>query len=263
MIKTHNIITATVVTVVLVMAAAVLSACSIKIEKSKSGVEGKRTYDMKNFKGITVASGVEVIYTVSKTFSVKAVGDELQLSHLDVFVSRDSILVIGKEKHRQGGVKIPIRDNSGVKVYVSSPSISSASVSGSGVVKSSSMIHTPTFFTSITGSGVIELDGLNVEDKLNAYISGSGCIELDHIKAVSTYFSIAGSGYVDAKMANVSDTEAQIAGAGAMDLEFSNCNKAVVGIAGSGGITLKGTLHELDKNVRGSGDIDTDNLILK
>ena len=54
-----------------------------------------------------------------------------------------------------------------------------------------------------------------------------------------------------------------VIGSGDIDMGFDNSGSVDAQVKGSGDITMKGTVRQMNKLVRGTGDIDTDDLQVK
>lgn len=92
---------------------------------------------------------------------------------------------------------------------------------------------------TISGSSDSSLSGLD-EDRLSVAIAGSGDIEMNNIKVKSLEISIAGSGDVD--------------------IEHLDSERVVGTIVGSGDMSISGKSERADFTIRGSGNIDADDL---
>jgi hypothetical protein len=75
---------------------------------------------------------------------------------------------------------------------------------------------------------------------------------------------LVGSGDIRITEANVQETDLSLKGSGDISIDFEEgCRSAQCHLAGSGDITLSGTLTHYDCKKSGSGDIHTDDLIVK
>lgn len=145
-------------------------------------------------------------------------------------------------------------------MYVSAPSLTALSTAGSGDFYAETDLTGQSFVMQTAGSSTSMLKRVVMTDDFAYKLAGSGEINADTIQAKTASFRIAGSGDVRVKLVNVDDTKLAIAGSGSGTLNFDQCGHAKVAISGSGDITLAGTLHSLDKDIAGSGDIDTSKL---
>jgi len=75
--------------------------------------------------------------------------------------------------------------------------------------------------------------------------------------------SLVGSGDVDVNNIETQQAELDLVGSGDINMFFTNSGRVESRVVGSGDITLKGSVKEMKNNVRGSGDIDTDELLIK
>ncbi|MGM9714332.1 MAG: head GIN domain-containing protein [Prevotella sp.] len=262
MIKTYNLLAPVVVAVMMLIAAAMLVSCTISIEKNDSKEEVTRDFKVADFKTIKSNFGAEIIFSISDTTMVKAVGSERQMERLNI-KTKDGVLYINMKdaENNNGNITINNRHRA-MRIYISAPVTEGVRLMGSGAFKCKDTITAKVFDAVIDGSGDIKLKAVKAE-YVNARIAGSGDIDLGTVEAAQTELSVAGSGDIDAHERNVGLTKIQIAGSGDIEVDMDNCTRADVNIAGSGDIKLKGTLQELNKATVGSGNIDTRDLVIK
>ena len=81
-------------------------------------------------------------------------------------------------------------------------------------------------------------------------------------KADNTDMQVRGSGDIDAVLRNVRSTNIATYGSGDIDVRFIDCGSASAITVGSGDIELKGSLGSFKQSIKGSGEIDTRELVV-
>jgi len=138
-----------------------------------------------------------------------------------------------------------------VKVYITMPKLSEASVSGSGnLVSTGKFKGVGHLETHVSGSGNVQLD-VDAQS-VDGGISGSGEIELSG-SAGSMDMSISGSGSIDAEECEINNIEISISGSG--DAKVFVKESLEASISGSGDIRYKGDAAKVKARVSGSGDV--------
>lgn len=194
-----------------------------------SGTPSARTYDAKDFTGVEVRGSDDVQVRTADAFSVRAEGDSKVLDELEVRVVNGQLQVGRKDSDR--GWMWGNHNDKGVKVYVTLPHLTSASVAGSG-----------------------NLDADRGEGDFRAAIAGSGNLNVASVQAKNIALDIAGSG--DLRVAGTAaHLSASIAGSGDIDAKGLTATSAKVSIAGSGNVS--GTVNgEANVSLIGSGDAE-------
>ena len=208
-----------------------LAACHPGAEADGPGITGtgsgnQRSYAVTDFTAIELAGADAVDVRVGASYSVRAEGSEAALGRLRID-KKDDALRIGR---RRGG------DGSGngetVKLYVTLPRLTGASVAGSGVMNVDRVEGTA-FKAALAGSGSLAVGALAVE-RADADLAGSG--------------SLRASG-------TTKRLDVNIAGSGSVEAPGLNAGSASVSIAGSGGMRAA-VIGDAEVNIMGSGDVD-------
>lgn len=206
-----------------------LAACGAmaKGEASEAATASTtRSFAMTDFSDVQLKGFDDVIVTVGPGFAVRAEGPAKDLDELRI-TRNGGTLSIGRQRDSSfnwGG-----RDREGVKVYVSMPRISAASVAGSGDMR----------IDRVAGSN------------FSGGIAGSGDLMIESLQASAAKLSIAGSGGIVAKGAAQS-LDLSVAGSGDIDARGVKASRATVSIAGSGGATADVT-GPASVSIMGSG----------
>lgn len=211
-----------------------LAACSFSWngddEGSGAAAAGSattRTYQVTGFNGIDLRGSDDVDVRVGTGFSIRAEGASDQLDRLKI--DRDGeTLTIG----RKTGASFGWSKGPKVRVYVTLPRLTDATVSGSGTM------------------AVDRVEG----DGFKGGIAGSGDLDIGAIRVDTASFSIAGSGSARAS-GTVRALKVEIAGSGDVDASKVRAQSADVEIAGSGGVraVVDGPAKVA---MMGSGDVD-------
>ena len=148
--------------------------------------------------------------------------------------------------------KMPLKE---VKVFVTSPTIKSIEIAGSGVFAASNKINvTDDLRMEIAGSGKMLLADVTCKDS-NMEIAGSGNIEVGNIAARDVHAEIAGSGDINLATMTCNKFHIEIAGSGNVTSDNITADDVHTEIAGSGDVTLKGSVKHHTKDIAGSGKV--------
>jgi hypothetical protein len=206
-----------------------LAACNFTAgakEAEPSGQQIKRSYQLAGFDRVALGGPHDVIVTVGGAHSVRAEGDSAMIERLEVKVENGELTIGTKERMSLGW-----KDRKPLTIYVTAPTLSAASIGGSGNIKVD-RVEGKSFAAAIGGSGDIDLASLTVEE---------------------ASFSIGGSGNIRA-VGTAQRSQASIAGHGDLELGRLETKQTKVSIAGSGNVSARAT-EAADINIVGSGDV--------
>ena len=163
------------------------------------------------------------------------------LGSLDVkYTQADSFSVLVKAPVEViKDVQIGVTNSDDVTVYVSSPDFIGIELKGSGDFDCVNLLDTDNLDISLKGSGDIQFDDI-ICDQVNVSLVGSGDVELKNVKTLRSTVELVGSGDVK--------------------VHFDDSGAVESHLTGSGDITLTGSIQNYKSNVRGSGDMHTDDL---
>ena len=113
------------------------------------------------------------------------------------------------------------------------------------------------------GAGDFEAKNLLDTDTLNVELNGAGNIDFDRIVCDEAYLIVKGAGNLEVDKLTANRTKIAMLGVGNADVEFKNAGHVDCLLSGVGNIDLEGTVKSLSKNVRGTGNIDTTELMLR
>ncbi len=137
------------------------------------------------------------------------------------------------------------------KIKVTSPTLESISMGGSGAFTNLSPLRASHFEASLGGSGEITLKDVEVET-FEAALGGSGTIHADG-SALKADVSMGGSGNFLGRNLKADDVEIGLAGSG--DIECHAANTLNISLVGSGDIRYLGN-PKVTQSKLGSGSIE-------
>ena len=209
---------------------------------------GREVRNMAEFSKLGLANSVRVVLRQGSPQKVEVEASTADLTRLETTVEGSRLRITTKRE--EGKMWSNERFEGPVTVYVTMPTISELSVSGSGEIKAEDAIKTSTLSLSISGSGKIMVPKLTAE-KLTSGVSGSGAITVagtcpEHEARIS------GSGDVRASDLRTETSNIRISGSGDGRLYASRSLEA--SIAGSGDVYLRGGAS-VNSKIAGSGRV--------
>lgn len=199
-----------------------------------------RSLDVARLEGVDVSDNMRVFIRKGSPQRVEVEGQPNVLNELGTKV-RDGIWDI--EFNRC------MRDHKPVKVYITTPEISQASVGGSGYVELEDVFESDEFDASVSGSGDMKLR--LATNRLNSRISGSGTITAAGV-ANRHDISISGSGNNNSFDLTTKEADVDISGSGKAEVNVED--RLDVDISGSGRVYHQGS-PSINADVSGSGKV--------
>lgn len=220
-----------------------IAACHIPLDcVDGKGPAVEHTLDLGSFERIRLKSSCTVYLKKGENQNVVIKGQQNLIDLLKTEVT-DNTWDIKFEKC--------VDDPDDFEVHITLPSLSEASIYGSGDIKGNEeSFSVKNLELNIYGSGDIKLSA-NV-NKLSSSIRGSGDIELAGT-AVKHDISIAGSGDIKASGLQCQEVNVEIRGSG--DVRVHCGEKLNVEILGSGDVYYQGTPGSIEQDIKGSGEI--------
>lgn len=218
-------------------------------DDDKPGVAGSgsgdtRSYAVAGFTSVDQRGPDDVDVRVGSGFSVRAEGDADVIEKVKI-ERVGNALRIGRV--RSAGFSW--RSDSGVKIYITMPRVTGASLAGSGDM-AIDRVEGAAFDGTIAGSGTLALGTVAV-DAMTLSIAGAGSVaargETGALKV-----SIAGSGDVDAGGLKAKGAEIRVAGSGSIKAAVDG--DATISIMGSGDVDL-GPKARCRTRKMGSGEV--------
>ncbi len=197
-----------------------------------------------NFSQVFSGVSADIEWVKGETYTVQIDASDDYLSNIITEVDGDVL----KIKHRSTNFNW---GNNKAKIKITSPTLESISMGGSGAFSNLSPIKSETFEASLGGSGAITLTDIDVAD-FDASIGGSGQIKADG-RAKKVQIGMGGSGEYLGSNLMADDVEASLAGSG--DIECHATKSLNANLVGSGDIRYKGN-PTVTKNKLGSGEIE-------
>ena len=199
--------------------------------------QASETRELSGFERIELQGSLDVKYQQADSFSVEVSAPEQYLDKVETIVEGNRLVL--RMKGDGKFINFGVSDGDGVKVYVTSPDLIGVTLRGSGDFECVHLVDTDNLDITLNGSGDIKFADV-ICDRVNVSLVGSGDVDMREVKTLWAGVSVVGSG--DVKM------------------RFENSGKVEANITGSGDITLKGTVSNYQYNVRGSGDMHTEEL---
>ena len=199
--------------------------------------QASETRTLRGFERIELLGSLDVKYQQADSFSVEVSAPEQYLDKVETIVEGNRLVL--RMKGDGKFINFGVSDGDGVKVYVTSPDLIGVTLRGSGDFECVHLVDTDNLDIMLNGSGDIKFADV-ICDRVNVSLVGSGDVDMREVKTLWAGVSVVGSG--DVKM------------------RFENSGKVEANITGSGDITLKGTVSNYQYNVRGSGDMHTEEL---
>jgi hypothetical protein len=209
-----------------------LGACHASWEKKgghtveASGPGAVRTYAATGFTAVDVRGSDDVDIKFADAFSVKAEGGANILDKLEIRVDGSTLRIGRKDSDNWGW-----HNDNGVKISVTMPRLTAASIAGSG-----------------------NLTADRAEGDFSGDVAGSGNLKVGEIKGGAVKLDVAGSGNITVA-GTATSLDADTAGSGDIDAKGLTATSAKVSVAGSGNV--RGTVNgEASVSIMGSGDVD-------
>ena len=185
-----------------------------------------------------------IVFTTGSSFQISASGDAEELKDLRYKVE-DGVIMIGRENDKWWG-----KNGKGVTITVTAPTLTEASLAGSGDFTADKMIGDKVV-VEIAGSGDVSVAEVAAKS-LESDVAGTGSVILAG-KVDRAEYSVAGTGDIDAVKLATTDAKVSIAGTG--DVNLTATGKVDASIAGSGNVTVSGGAKCTSSTV-GSGSVN-------
>jgi len=249
---------------VLVMAQTIVSCVSCEkrgMAVFDGGPDVTQVRHHKGFDRIEIWGSPTVYYSQADSFSVRVEGPQRLVDDIITKVEDGSLSI--RNKGKIGMVNINFGNMNDVVVYVKSPDLIGVQLNGSGDFISKSRIDTDEMNIVLRGSGDMTFNDI-ICDHCTTDLTGSGDIEIRRLESITSSVTLIGSGDVDVSQWNIQETDITLRGSGDIAVRFDGtCKKADCLLVGSGDISLRGKVKRFSQQKNGSGDIDTDKLIIE
>jgi hypothetical protein len=184
------------------------------------------TRNIVNFNGVDLRVSGDVYYKQDSVYKVEIKAQQNMLNVMQTYLINNHLVISFKNDIR-------VRSDEPVMIIISSPSVNSLRISGSGSIYTTGPI-TP---------AVMEMD-----------ISGSGNIKLTELKTGYLDCNISGSGNIQVLSGTVTEEKLKISGSGNINLDPVVALKANTTTSGSGDTRLQAT-QNLNVTISGSGSV--------
>lgn len=229
---------------------ALIAIASVSCEIDEICIKGDgptitRTLELESFTSIRNDLSADVFISMGDTQQVIVEGQENIIELLELEVNNGT-WNIDLDKNC-------IRNNNGLRIFITLPQVDRIEIDGSGSVISENTLSNSELTLITDGSGEMDI-ALDVA-RLITRIEGSGTMQLEGLADDFT-IAIRGSGDVRAFNVDALRVDVQVRGSG--DVEVTAREFLKVDIDGSGDVYYKGD-PELDIRIDGSGDVEDAN----
>ena len=207
------------------------------------------------FSEILVDAPYEVDFVQGNSASIRIEGKKDEVSNV-ITVCKGERLII---KNKLFANAIVSDRKSDVKIYVTSPDLTEVTVKGLGNFRVMDKIDTDTLRVNLLGAGDVKFDNV-VCDVLYTVLKGSGDISMNTVEGVSASVCLIGAGDIDLNLLKMRYTDVKLIGVGDIEINFDSCKFAKCALVGVGDIKLKGNLNAFEKEKKGTGTINVDEL---
>ena len=204
-----------------------------------SSAQAEENRQLTGFERIELLGSLDVKYEQADSFSVVVKAPVKVLKDVETSVEGDRLVVRMKGSNKF--INFGVSDADDVTIYVTSPDFLGIELRGSGDFECRQLLDTDNLDISLSGSGDVKFADI-VCDQLNVSLVGSGDVELKHVKMLRSNLNLVGSGDIK--------------------VNYDDSGKLEASLTGSGDIELKGKVTEYKSNVRGSGDMHRDGLVV-
>ncbi|MCC8035729.1 MAG: DUF2807 domain-containing protein [Rikenellaceae bacterium] len=188
-----------------------------------------------SYQGISLAGNQTLYFEIGQAGEpITVIGHPEDLDNLEVFVEKNTLRIKYPDYYRTRGKS--------VQIYVKNPTLTHASLAGSGRIEVKGSLDRGDKTFSLAGSGKITIPE-SEGDNIHLSVAGSGKAYIKNITAENVSVSVAGSG--GGECSNVSATAVS------------------ANVAGSGKFTVSGTADRLDANLAGSGKLNASGLAVR
>lgn len=234
-----------------VTAAMGMASCRADVVTPSNKIINKNV-NVGNFSSISLTCAGKVVYSQGAAPSVRINGSDNIIDLVEMKNGGGKLTI----KFRDG-VKVKLRDDNDLVLYISSPTISSLSIIGSGDIDVKSPINASSLNISVTGSGDIETKGISATGDINVVLCGSGDVNMDlNNRANAINVAVSGSGDVECENPTAHKINCALSGSGDIDIKGGSAREASFAVTGSGDIAAKRLdAGIVNASVSGSGNI--------
>lgn len=236
--KTRFILPLTAIVLLIIISSCNKYGTSVK----GSGPVVTQEFVLPNISAVGLSIDANVILTRGDSQTVVIEGQQNIINNIEKYVTSDGYWGIGYYNS--------VKNHAGVTIYITSPNIDYATISGSGSIQSTNTFTDSTnVYLSISGSGSIYMN--THAHIIESDISGSGRIEING-SAYEHRIDVSGSGDIRAYGLETANTYVRISGSGNSQIWVTDYLD--VNISGSGSVYYTGN-PQINANISGSGGI--------
>lgn len=233
-------------------------SASCSLNRHDDGPQTNRIVKAQSFDSVSADIVGDIYFTQSDTVGVRIEGPQKDVERINVEF-KGGTLVFSTEKKFSSFFNV-INSND-VKIYISSPNLVAVNVKGVTDFHAKK-IDTDNMLINLYGVGEAYIDNI-VCDHFSTTVKGTGDVNVKSLEALTAKMYLQGTGDIKVSCHKVQDTFLTLQGTGDIDANMDNCGKVTANLKGTGDINIKGNVYSLEKSEHGTGDIDTDKLIVK
>ena len=221
----------------------ILTSCScsgLNVKFSHTEPHADEQRSLTGFERIELLGSIDIKYQQADSFSVRVDAPVEILKKVETRVEGDKLIVNMRGEGEVINFGVPNGEE--VTVYVTSPDLVGVALKGSGDFECQHLLDTDNLDIMMNGSGDMKFDDI-ICDQVNVSLVGSGDVELKNVKMLHSNVNLVGSGDIK--------------------VNYDNSGAVEATLTGSGDITLSGSVQDYKYNVRGSGDMHTEQLIIR
>lgn len=239
----------------------ILTSCSAScsLDRRDEGPQITRVVKAYSFDSVSADIVGDIYFKQSDTLGIRIEGPKEEVERINVEF-KENALVLSTEKKLSSFLN-GIGQNDGVKIYISSPNLVAVNIKGVTDFHANK-VDTDNMLIDLSGVGGAYIDNL-VCDNFDTKVKGTGDVDVKNLEAITAKIFLQGTGDVKASCHKVKDTVLSLQGTGDIDVKMDKCGKVNANLQGTGDITIKGDVYILEKSEHGTGDIDTDELLVK
>lgn len=191
------------------------------------------------YERVVVEAACDVKFIQSDKSLLKIKCDRSDMGLIRHYV-RDGVLYIVADKRKVGNL-LQVRDMGDVDIELYSPDLIGLELKGAGEVELEEL-DTDTLTIDMRGAGDVNM-GTIICDHINTKLQGAGSIKIESLTTEWADIDLKGVGNVDVCFVNSGDVRCSLKGVG--------------------NVTLSGQVRHLERETKGTGNVDVSNLEIK
>jgi len=206
----------------------------------------ERSFTVGEFDSVVLEGSYQVVVHVGDGPSVRAEGDAVAVERVDVRVEDGTLRIAPR------GSWLDFRSfGRGATIYVATPALEGARVSGSGPMRVD-RVQSEAFEAAVSGSGGLQIEQVRARSAQFS-VSGSGSLQVDALEAERFEAALSGSGGLRAA-GTAGSSRVTVRGSGSARLDQLQTRRTTVAASGSGSVAIHAS-EAAEGSLRGSGSV--------